>query len=403
MPTIATRLHSIKPSPTLQMTKEVNRLRREGVDVIGLAAGEPDFDTPDFIKAAAIKAIEEGKTKYTSVDGISDLREAVALRFRQRYGVDCASDQVIVGCGAKHILFNALLASLNEGDEVIIPAPYWVSYPDMVRLAGGKPVIVPCGAAQGFKLTTDALRAALTPRSKWLIVNSPSNPTGAIYSHEELASLLAVVREHSSVCVLSDEIYEGIIYDDAPFASCAAVARDVSEELIERVLVVNGVSKAYAMTGWRIGYGVGSAELIKGMAKIQSQSTSNACSVSQYAALAALTGDDGFMAARTAAFSARRDRVVTALNDMAGIECDVPRGAFYVFPSCAGVLGKKDGGDVIASSLDFASYLLRAARVAVVAGEAFGMDGHIRISYATDDDSLKTAMKRIADAVAQLR
>ena len=386
------------------MTKEVNRLRGAGVDVIGLGAGEPDFDTPDFIKAAAIKAIEEGRTKYTSVDGIAELREAIASRFKRRYDVACGSDNVLVGCGAKHILFNGLLASLNEGDEVIIPAPYWVSYPDMVRLAGGTPVIVPCGAADGFKLTADALRAALTPRSKWLIVNSPSNPTGAIYSHEELASLLKVVREHQSVCVLSDEIYEQIIYDDAIFSSCAAVARDVSKDLTERVLVVNGVSKAYAMTGWRIGYGVGSVELIKGMAKIQSQSTSNACSVSQYASLAALTGDDGFMAARTSAFMARRDMVVTALNDMAGMVCDVPQGAFYVFPSCAGVLGKKDEtGSVIASSLDFASYLLRVARVAVVAGEAFGMEGHIRISYATNDETLKTATRRITDAITQLR
>lgn len=396
---IATRLSYIKPSPTLQMSKEVTRLRQQGVDVIGLAAGEPDFDTPDFIKEAAIEAIRQGKTKYTSVDGILPLREAIVRAFKESHDVEYHPENVIVGCGAKHVLFNALLASVNKGDEVIIPAPYWVSYPDMVLLAEGTPVIVPCSSTDGFKLTPEILRKVMTKKSKWLVLNSPNNPSGAVYSAEELKALLDVVCSHEKLCLLSDDIYEQLVYGDSQFATAVAVSPDARE----RILTVNGVSKAYAMTGWRIGYALGEPNLIRAMAKIQSQSTSNACSVSQYASLAALTGDASFLHERREVFARRRKMVVDGLNEIDGLACAMPDGAFYVFPSCEDLLGRRDEkGNVIANALDYGSYLLRVAKVAVVSGEAFGLAGHLRISYATSDELLKQALQRIKEATSLL-
>jgi aspartate aminotransferase len=390
---IADRLSAVKPSPTMAVTAKAAQMKAEGIDVIGLGAGEPDFDTPLPIRDAAKKAMDEGQTRYTPVGGTAVLKQAIVDKFKRENHIDYSADEVIVGCGGKQVIFNALLATLNPGDEVLIPAPYWVSYPDMTRFAAGHPVIIDCPASQGFKLSAESLSAAITPKSKWLILNSPSNPTGAAYTKEELEALIEVVEQHPQLMVMSDDIYEHLIYGDAKFYTLAQLA----PQLKERILTVNGVSKAYAMTGWRIGYAGGPAPLIKAMSKIQSQSTSNPCSISQAAAVEALNGDQTFLNEWRTAFTRRRDLVVEKLNAIEGIDCLTPEGAFYVFPSCKGLLGNK-----LKTATDFSAYLLEEAKVAVVMGEAFGMDGHFRISYATSDEVLEEACARIKAAVEKL-
>lgn len=396
---LSTSLDRIKPSPTIAVTQKARELQAAGHDVIGLGAGEPDFDTPDFIKDAAIAAIRAGDTKYTAVDGTPALKQAVIGKFKRENGLTYTADQISVGTGAKQVLYNALLATLNLGDEVIVPAPYWVSYPDIVLLGGGTPVIVPCSAENAFKLQPADLRRAITPRTKWLILNSPSNPTGAAYSEADLTALAAVLNEHPQVYILSDDIYEHLVFDGFRFATIASVA----PELLSRTLTLNGVSKAYAMTGWRIGYGAGPAPLIKAMAKLQSQSTSNPSSVSQAAATAALNGPQDFLGVFRESFTARRNLVVERLNAISGLSCRTPDGAFYVYPSCAGLMGKKTpGGRVLGSDSDVVAYLLEEALVAVVQGEAFGLSPFFRISYATATDLLEKACDRIARAVERL-
>ena len=399
MSLIADRLGRIKPSPTLAVTARVKELKAEGADIIGLGAGEPDFDTPDFVKDAAIKAIKDGDTKYTTVDGTPELKDAIIAKFKRDNDLTYARDQITVGTGGKQVLYNALMASVNPGDEVIIPAPYWVSYPDMVFLAEGKPVIVPCGADNNFKLTAADLEAAITPKTKWLIFNSPSNPTGGAYSHDELKALTDVLLKHPHVRIMTDDIYEHLLYDGFKFATPA----QVEPKLYDRTLTINGVSKAYAMTGWRIGYAGGPKELIKAMAKIQSQSTSNPSSISQAAAAEALNGDQSFLKERNDAFKERRDLVVDMLNAAEGIECIKPEGAFYVYPSCAGCIGKRaPSGKVIETDEDFVTYLLEEKGVATVHGEAFGLSPNFRISYATSTEALTEACKRIQEACAAL-
>ncbi|MFT3976415.1 MAG: pyridoxal phosphate-dependent aminotransferase [Sphingomonas bacterium] len=393
-------LDRISPSPTLAITTKVLELKRAGVDVIGLGAGEPDFDTPDFVKEAAIQAIRDGKTKYTNVDGTEELKQAIAAKFRRDNGLDYTTQQITVNVGGKHTLFNALLATLDPGDEVIVPAPYWVSYPDIVQFAGAKPVIVAAGAALGYKLTPEMLEAAITPKTKWLILNSPSNPTGAAYTAAELKALGEVLERHPQVWIMADDMYEHIVYDDFRFTTIAQVC----PSLYDRTLTVNGCSKAYAMTGWRIGFAAGAQWLIKAMAKLQSQSTSNPCSIAQAAATAALNGDQSFLIERNAAFKTRRDLVVKMLNDTPGIMCPVPEGAFYVYPDVSGVIGKTTpGGKVIGNDSDFVTYLLEDARVAAVQGVAFGLSPAMRISYATGEDVLREACTRIQKACAALR
>ena len=393
-------LDRISPSPTLGVTARVNALKRAGVDVIGLGAGEPDFDTPDFVKEAAIEAIRRGQTKYTNVDGTAELKEAIVAKFARDNHLTYTPDQISVNVGGKHTLFNALVATVQAGDEVVIPAPYWVSYPDIVQFAGGTPVIAPAGPEQNYKLSPEALEAAITPRTKWVILNSPSNPTGAAYSADELKALGAVLLRHPQVWVLADDMYEHIVYDGFRFATIA----EVCPSLYERTLTVNGCSKAYAMTGWRIGFAAGATWLIKAMAKLQSQSTSNPCSVAQAAAVAALTGDQSFLAARNEAFRVRRDLVVSALNAIPGMSCPTPEGAFYVYPSFAPLIGKTTPkGVVIADDEAFVTYLLDEARVAAVQGAAFGLSPAMRISYATSDALLTEACARIAEACAALR
>lgn len=400
MPLIADHLKRIKPSPTIAVTNKAKELQAAGRDVIGLGAGEPDFDTPDNVKQAAIDAIKKGDTKYTAVDGTPELKKAICAKFKRENGLDYTPAQVTVGTGAKQVLYNALMATLNAGDEVIIPAPYWVSYPDMVALAGGNPVTVECTEANGFKLQPADLRRAITPKTKWIILNSPSNPTGAAYTAKELKALTDVLLEHPHVYVISDDIYEHVVYEGFKFVTPA----QVEPKLLDRVLTVNGVSKAYAMTGWRIGYAAGPAEVIKAIAIIQSQSTSNPCSISQAASVAALNGSQDFLVERNAAFKKRRDNVVSALNKADGVSCLTPEGAFYVFPSCKGTFGKKTPeGKTIANSNDFAEYLLEGANVAVVPGIAFGAEGFFRISYATSDSILEEACKRIQKACAALK
>lgn len=396
---LADRLNAVKPSPTIAVTTKAAQMKADGIDVIGLGAGEPDFDTPEFIRDAAKKAMDEGQTRYTPVEGTPALRKAIAEKFKRENGIEYGLNEIIVGCGGKQVIFNALLASVNPGDEVIIPAPYWVSYPDMTRFAEGLPVEVECAEADGFKLTPKTLEAAITKKSKWLILNSPSNPTGAAYTKDELLALVEVLERHPHLMVMTDDIYEHLIYDGAEFFTLAQLA----PQLKDRILTVNGVSKAYAMTGWRIGYAGGPAALIKAMNKIQSQSTSNPCSISQAAAVAALNGDQSFLKDWRAAFARRRDLVVDRLNAIPGLECRKPEGAFYVFPSCKGVMGKKTPqGKLLRSATDFSDYLLEEAKVAVVMGEAFGMDGYFRISYATSDEVLEKACQRISDAVLKL-
>jgi aspartate aminotransferase len=399
MSVIASRLSRIKPSPTIAVTQMANELKAAGRDVIGLGAGEPDFDTPDNIKEAAIAAIRRGETKYTAVDGTPAMKAAVAAKFKRDSGLDYAPNQITVGTGGKQVLYNAFMASLDPGDEVIIPAPYWVSYPDMVLLAEGEPVIVPCGQNNLFKLQAEDLEAAITAKTKWVMLNSPSNPTGAAYSRAEMKALTDVLKRHPHVWVMTDDIYEHLVYDGFEFATPA----EVEPELYDRTLTVNGVSKAYCMTGWRIGFAGGPAELIKAMSKVQSQSTSNPSSVSQAAAVEALTGPSDFIAEHNAAFKARRDLVVDALNTCVGLQCHRPEGAFYVYPSCAGTIGKKTpDGKTIETDGDFVTYLLDAEGVAAVQGEAFGLSPYFRISYATSTEALEDACKRIKRACEAL-
>ncbi|WP_375244295.1 pyridoxal phosphate-dependent aminotransferase [Sphingomonas parapaucimobilis] len=393
-------LGRISPSPTLAITSRVMELKRAGVDVIGLGAGEPDFDTPDFVKEAAIQAIRDGKTKYTNVDGTPELKAAIAQKFARDNGLTYKADQISVNVGGKHTLFNAMVATIDAGDEVVIPAPYWVSYPDVVQFAGGVPVIVKAGPEQGYKLTPEALDAAITPRTKWVILNSPSNPTGAGYTADELKALGEVILRHPHVWVFADDMYEHIVYDGFRFATIAQVC----PELYERTLTVNGCSKAYAMTGWRIGYAGGAPWLIKAIAKLQSQSTSNPCSIAQAAATAALTGDQSFLAERNLAFQARRDMVVAMLNEIEGMTCPTPEGAFYVYPSFAPLIGKSTpSGRLIDSDEAFVGYLLDDAKVAAVQGAAFGLSPAMRISYATSDALLREACTRIQTACAALK
>lgn len=397
---ISDALARIKPSPTVALTGKVAELKAQGRDIVGLGAGEPDFDTPDNVKAAAIKAIENGETKYTAVDGTAAMKDAVIEKFKRDNGLEYARDQITVNCGGKHTIFNAFMATLNPGDEVVMAAPYWVSYPDMALLAGGKPVIVETRVEQGFKLQPEDLDAAITDKTKWVILNSPSNPSGAGLSRDELKALTDVILKYPNVWVLSDDIYEHIVYDDFTFCTAA----QVEPKLYDRTLTMNGVAKAYAMTGWRIGFAGGPKELIKAMAKVQSQSTSNPCSISQAASIEALTGTQAFLAERAAAFQKRRDLVVDMVNKAEGLTCPTPEGAFYVYPSCAGVIGKRTpDGKEITSDLDFVNYLLEDKGVAVVHGEAFGLSPHFRISYATSEAVLKDACGRIQEACAALK
>ncbi|GBD42831.1 Aspartate aminotransferase [bacterium HR40] len=396
---LASSLSRIKPSPTIAVTNLARELRAAGRDIIGLGAGEPDFDTPEHIKEAAIAAIRRGETKYTAVDGTPELKAAICRKFARENGLEFEPAQISVGSGGKQVLYNAFMATLNPGDQVVIPAPFWVSYPDMVLLAGGEPVFVSCPEQNGFRLRPEDLEAAITPRTKWVVLNSPSNPTGAAYRREELEALAEVVRRHPQVWVLTDDIYEHLVYDGFVFHTFAQVAPD----LAGRTLTVNGVSKAYAMTGWRIGYAGGPRELIRAMATIQSQSTSNPCSISQAAAVAALDGDQSFLSARNEVFRRRRDLVVELLNRAPGLRCPKPEGAFYVYPSCAGVIGRRTPkGESIRSSEDFARYLLEEAGVAVVHGAAFGLDPYFRISYATATELLEEACRRIIAACERL-
>lgn len=395
----AKRLDAIKPSPTIAVTAKANELKSQGRDVIGLGAGEPDFDTPDHVKQAGIEAIRNGQTKYTAVDGTPELKKAIANKFRRDNQLDYAPSQITVGTGGKQVLFNALLATVNPGDEVIIPAPYWVSYPDMTLMAEGKPVFVECRQADNFKLQPDALEAAITDKTCWVILNSPSNPTGAAYSWDEMKALTDVLVKYPHVRVMSDDMYEYLVYDGFQFCTPA----QVEPELYERTLTVNGVSKAFAMTGWRIGYAGGPQDLIKAMAKIQSQSTSNPCSISQAAALAGLQGDLSFLQERNATFKQRRDIAVEKLNAIDGLTCQKPEGAFYVYPSCEGLMGAKTpDGKVLESDEDVVTYFLEAQGVACVHGAAFGLSPFFRISYATATDKLEEALDRIKTACEAL-
>ena len=396
---IAEQLSRVKPSATIAVTNKARELKAAGRDVIGLGSGEPDFDTPDNIKAAAIKAINEGKTKYTAVDGLPELKEAVCAKFKRENGLDYQPNQITVGTGGKQVLYNALVCTLNPGDEVLIPTPYWVSYPDMVLLAGGEPVVVEADKAT-FKLTPEALEAAITPKTKWLIFNSPSNPSGAAYSEAELKALTDVLLKYPHVLIMSDDMYEHLVYDDFKFTTPA----QIEPKLYDRTLTVNGVSKAYAMTGWRIGYAGGPVELIKAMAKLQSQSTSNPSSISQYASVEALNGTQDFIAERAEVFKQRRDLVVKALNECEGISCPTPEGAFYVFPSCEACIGKTaPSGKVLETDEDFVTELLEAEGVAVVQGSAFGLGPNFRISYATSTEALTEACARIKKFCASLK
>ncbi len=393
-------LSRVQPSATIAVSQKAAELKRAGRDVIGLGAGEPDFDTPDNVKAAAIAAINEGKTKYTAVDGIPELKEAIVAKFKRENNLSYETSEISVGVGGKQVLYNALMATLNPGDEVVIPAPYWVSYPDMVLLAGGKPVTVECTADTNFKMTAAQLEEAITPLTKWVLLNSPSNPSGAAYTRAELKALTDVLMKHPSVWVMTDDMYEHLVYDGFEFTTPA----EVEPGLKDRTLTVNGVSKAYAMTGWRIGYAGGPAHLIKAMAKIQSQSTSNPCSVSQWAAVEALNGPQDFIQSNAEVFRERRDLVVSMLNQAKGITCPSPEGAFYVFPSCAGAIGKTaPTGKKIETDSDFVTELLEAEGVAVVQGSAFGLAPHFRISYATSTEALEEACTRIQRFCGALR
>ncbi len=397
---ISDSLNRIQPSATIAISNKAMTLKAEGRDVIGLAAGEPDFDTPQNIKDAAIKAIQAGKTKYTAVDGIPELKKAICDKFKRENGLEYKPSQVSVGTGGKQVLFNALMATVNPGDEVIVPAPYWVSYPDIVMLAGGTPVFVEGKLENGFKLQAADLEKAITPKTKGLILNSPSNPSGAAYSRAELKALTDVLVKHPHVWVLSDDMYEHLVYDDFEFTTPA----QVEPKLYDRTLTMNGVSKSYCMTGWRIGYGAGPEQLIKAMAKLQSQSTSNPSSIAQWAAVEALNGQQEFIAKNNEVFKQRRDLVVSMLNQAKGLSCPTPEGAFYVYPSCLGCIGKTaPSGNVIRNDEDFVTELLAAEGVAAVHGAAFGMSPFFRISYATATEVLEDACKRIQRFCGNLR
>ena len=396
---LSSALARVQPSATIAVTTKATELRREGHDVIGLGAGEPDFDTPQHIKEAGIAAIRDGKTKYTPADGIPELKEAICAKFKRDNTLEYAPSQVNVSPGGKAVIFNALISTLDAGDEVVIPAPYWVSYPEMVRLCGAEPVIVPCGPQDGFRMSPEKLEAAITPKTKWLILNSPSNPTGAVYTRSELRGLADVLMRHEHVMVLTDDMYEHLIYGEAEFCTIA----EVEPSLQARTLTMNGVSKAYAMTGWRIGFAGGPKPLIDAMRKVMSQTTSNPCSVSQWASVTALNGPHDFLAARNDAFRARRDRVVAGLNAAEGLSCATPDGAFYVYPDCSGLMGRRaPSGRVIDSDRAFAEELLEAEKVAVVFGEAFGLSPAFRVSYATSEAALEEAMTRIQRFCAAL-
>jgi len=386
-------LKKIKPSPTLAVTQKAKELKAAGKNVIGLGAGEPDFDTPENIKQAAIDAIKRGETKYTAVDGTPKLKKAIVEKFRRENKLNYDLDQISVGTGGKQIIYNAMMATVNQGDEVIIPAPYWVSYPDIVLLAGGNPIIIKCSENENFKIIPEKLKNSITAKTKWLILNSPSNPTGSCYSEKEIKSLAKVLIENKQIHILSDDIYEHIIYGNFNFFTIAQI-----KELKDRTLTMNGVSKSYAMTGWRIGYGAGPKEIIKAMAKIQSQSTTNPSSISQAAAVEALNGTQDFIIERSKAFQERRDFVVKSLNEIKGLNCLNPDGAFYVFPNCSKLLNKKDKkGKLLKTDSDFVESLLENNGVAVVQGSAFGLEGYFRISYATSMQNLKNALKKISE------
>ena len=396
---LAERLARIKSSPTIAVTQKARELKAAGRDVIGLGAGEPDFDTPDNIKEAVIAAIRRGETKYTAVDGTPDLKAAIAAKFRRENDLEYRPEQITVGTGGKQVIFNAMIATLDPGDEVIIPAPYWVSYPDITLLAEGVPVVVPCSENNRFKLKPEDLAAAITDRTKWIILNSPSNPSGAAYSRAEMRAITDVLKEHPHVSVMTDDIYEHLVYDGFVFVTAAQAEPD----LYQRTLTINGVSKAYCMTGWRIGFAGGPADLIKAMAKVQSQSTTNPSSISQAAAVEALNGPQDFIALHNEVFKARRDLVVAMLNECSGLACQTPEGAFYVYPSCAGAIGRTTpDGQVIETDTDFVSYLLDSEGVAAVQGEAFGLSPYFRISYATSTEALEEACRRIKRACEAL-
>ena len=399
MALIAERLNRIKPSATMGVSGRAQELKAQGMDIISLGAGEPDFDTPDNAKEAAISAIKLGETKYTLVPGTLALREAISAKFKRENGLDYAPSQIQVASGGKQSIYNAIMATVEEGDEVIIPAPYWVSYPDIVLLAGGTPVIVEGYAKNDFKITSEQLEEAITPKTKWLLINSPSNPTGAAYSEHELTKITNTLLKHGNVYIMTDDIYEHLIFDDFIFKTIA----QVEPKLYERTLTVNGVSKAYAMTGWRIGYAAGPENLIQAMNKVQSQSTSHASSISQAAAVEALNGPQDFIADNNKVFRERRELVTTLLNQADGIECKTPQGAFYVYPSCAGLIGKKTkDGKVLENDLDVATYFLEEEGVAVVFGAAFGLSPFFRISYATSTEILVDACERIKRACSRL-
>lgn len=385
-------LSRVKPSPTMAVSQKARELKAQGVDVIGLGAGEPDFDTPDHVKKAAIDAINRGETKYTAVDGIPELKQAICSKFKRDNGLDYTPSQISVAPGGKPVIYNAMMATLNPGDEVIIPRPYWVSYPDMVLLAGGTPVFADTTIENRFRVQPEALEAAITPKTKWMIFNSPSNPSGAAYTREDLKKLTDVLLRHENIWLLTDDMYEHIVYDDFKFVTAA----EVEPKLFDRTLTVNGASKAYAMTGWRIGFAGGPEVLIKAMAKVMSQSTSNPTSISQWATVEALNSSQEFLVERNATFKDRRDLVVGMLNQANGLSCSTPEGAFYVYPSCAGCIGKSTPeGKVIQTDSDFAEALLENEGVAVVQGEAFGLSPFFRVSYATSTEALEDACTRI--------
>ena len=394
MSLLSDNINRIKPSATMAVTGKARELKAAGKDIIGLGAGEPDFDTPENIKIAAIEAIKAGDTKYTAVDGTPNLKKAIASKFKRENNLSYDIDQITVGTGGKQIIFNAFLATINPEDEVIIPAPYWVSYPDIVDFAGGKSVVIECDESCEFKISAEKLSAAINAKTKWFILNSPSNPTGSCYTESELLELSKVLEANPHVNIMSDDIYEHLVYDNFKFKTIA----QINPKLVNQTLTINGVSKAYAMTGWRIGYAAGSKSLIKAMGKLQSQSTSNPSSISQAASVEALNGDQSFLKSRADVFKKRRDFVVKALNDMNGISCTVPQGAFYVFPSCKDLFGKKTSeGKIIENDEDFVTALLENVGVAVVQGSAFGLNGFFRISYATSDEMIANACERISN------
>ncbi len=400
MSLIAARLNRIKPSPSSMAGQRARELRGAGRDIVGLTSGEPDFDTPPNVCEAVVRAMSASKTKYTDVGGTPELKAAIVEKFRRDNDLTNTSNEIIVGTGGKQIIFNALMCTLEAGDEVIVPAPYWVSYPDITLLAEGRPVVVTCRPEDGFKLRPDALEQAITPKTRWLILNAPNNPSGATYTRDELRALADVLVRHPQVWIMTDDIYEHIRYDGRQFFTIA----QIEPALKSRTLTINGVSNAYAMTGWRIGYGGAPAELVKAMVKLQSQSTSNACSISQAAALEALSGPQDFIAERARIFQTRRDKVVAAINDIAGLTCHAPEGAFYVYPSCAGVIGKKTpNGQVLNSDADFVMYLLESQNLAVLQGEAYGLSPFFRISFATSMTTLDEGCRRLRLACEDLR